>query len=47
MKIRCHASSAAEPVLAVADSEAGIHLVRWSTSEVVLSCIHRDARLTP
>ena len=47
MKIRCHASSAAEPVLAVADSEAGINLVLWSISEVFLSCIHGNARLTP
>lgn len=36
MEVRCHTSSAVEPVLAVADSEGGVNLVRWSTSEVFL-----------
>jgi len=36
MEVRCHTSSTADPVLAVADSEGGINLVRWSTSEVLL-----------
>jgi hypothetical protein len=36
-KVRCHTSSALDPVLAVADSEGGVNLIRWSTSEVFLS----------
>lgn len=39
MDVRCHASSAVDPILAVADSEGGINLIRWSTSEVLLSCV--------
>jgi len=38
MEVRCHTSSTADPVLAVADSEGGINLIRWSTPEVLLSC---------
>jgi len=36
MEVRCHTSSTVDPILAVADSEGGINLVRWSTSEVNL-----------
>ena len=41
MKVRCHTSSTVDPVLAVANSEGGINLVRWSTSEVPLLCIRK------
>jgi hypothetical protein len=34
MEVRCHTPSTVDPVLAVADSEGGVNLVRWSTSEV-------------
>lgn len=40
MEIRCHTSSTVDPVLAVADSEGGINLVRWLTSEVFLLRMH-------
>lgn len=40
MEVRRHTSSAVDPILAVADSEGGINFIRWSTSEVLLSCIH-------
>ena len=41
MEVRCHTPPTADPVLAVADSEGGINLVRWSTSEVFLSGTNR------
>lgn len=41
MEVRCHTSSTIDPVLAVADSEGGINLVRWSTSEVLSSCTRK------
>jgi len=41
MEFRCHTSSTVDPVLAVADSEGGISLVRWSTSGVNLLRPHR------
>ena len=48
MEARCHTSLSADPVLAVADSEGGINLVRWSTSEVFLFAFkQRAAHLTP
>lgn len=37
IEVRCHMASAIDPVIAMADSEAGINLVRWSISEVFLS----------
>lgn len=47
MEVRCHTSSTVDPVLAVADSEGGINLVRWSTSEVTSSRAHRRHSSNP
>lgn len=40
MEARHHAHHTVDPVLAAADSEGGVNLIRWSPSEVFLSCTH-------